>query len=458
MVKNISSEPATHVRPRKYIVASLIGNSLEWYDFFLYATASAVVFGTLFFPEGTDPLLGTLGAFAGFAVGFAARPLGGVIFGHIGDKVSRKTSLVLTLIVMGLATTSMGLLPTFPQIGFAAPILLIVLRIVQGIAAGGEWGGAVLLISENSGNRRRGLLSAFSQGGICLGFVLSSLVFFLVQLLPEPQFMSWGWRIPFLLSLVLLVVGIWIRTHLPETKEFAQAADAGEQRKIPALTALKNHPKEILVAMGLRIAENGGSYIFLSFSVVYGVHVGVDRGLLLLAVAISMAFSFFTYLLFGHLSDLYGRRWIYATGAVAMAAMAFPFFWMIDSNSSPIVVLAFLIANGVCHGAMIGTQPSFFHDLFPASVRYSGMSIAHEVAAVFAGGLAPMIATALLMRFNSSTPIALYLIGMCLITLIAVVASRYLGQRKEDAEISASDDAEESRPSPVAVTRASTTA
>lgn len=415
------------VRPRKYIVASLIGNSLEWYDFFLYAVASSVVFGVIFFPEGTDPLLGTLGAFAGFAVGFAARPLGGIIFGHIGDKVSRKTALVLTLIVMGLATAGMGLLPTYNQIGLAAPLLLVVLRIIQGIAAGGEWGGAVLLISENSASQRRGFLSAFSQGGISIGFVLSSLVFFLVQLMPQQHFMAWGWRIPFLISLILLFVGIWIRTNLPdEDRPAAEPETQNTYQKLPMLQAIRTYPKEILTAMGLRVAENGGSYIFLSFSVVYGVHVGVDQGLLLLGVAISMTFSFFTYLFFGHMSDLLGRRKVYGAGSIMMALMAFPFFWMIDSQSPFIIIAAFMIANGICHGAMIGTQPSFFHELFPAEIRYSAMSIAHEIAAVFAGGLAPMIATALLMRFESSTPVALYLIGLCAITFIAVLASKRL--------------------------------
>jgi MHS family shikimate/dehydroshikimate transporter-like MFS transporter len=429
--------PAGSAGSRRYIVASLIGNSLEWYDFFLYATASAVVFGPLFFPANTDPLVGTMGAFAGFAVGFAARPLGGIIFGHIGDRVSRKTSLVLTLALMGLSTALMGVLPTYAQVGLLAPALLIGLRILQGIAAGGEWSGGVLLISENSGTKRRGLLSAFSQGGVCLGFVLSSLVFYVVQLLPEPQFMTWGWRIPFLLSVVLLVVGAYIRTRLPESSEFTEAAKEGTRHRVPALAALRSHPREILVAMGLRFAENGGSYIFLSFSIVYGVHVGVDKGLLLMAVAVSMVFSFGTYLVFGHLSDRFGRRRIYAGGAVAMMAMAFPFFWMIDANTPAVVILAFMIANGLCHGAMIGTQPAFFHELFAPEVRYSAMSIAHELAAVFAGGLAPLIATALLLRFDSSLPVSLYLIGMCLITLIAVASSRRIGRTPKPEAVEA---------------------
>lgn len=409
---------------RRYVVASLVGNALEWYDFFLYATASAVVFGRLFFPSDVDPLVGTMAAFAGFAVGFAARPLGGIIFGHIGDRLGRKRALVMTLSIMGISTALMGLLPTYAQVGLWAPALLILLRVIQGIAAGGEWGGGVLLISENSSATRRGMLSAFSQGGISLGFVLSSLVFFLVQLMPDTQFLAWGWRVPFLLSVVLLAVGAYIRFRLPESKEFT-AASHSKQHRLPVLAAIKTHPREILVAMGLRVAENGGSYIFLSFSIAYGVHVGVDKGLLLMAVAVSMLVSFGTYIFFGHLSDRIGRRPVYALGAVGMGAMAFPFFSMIDSNTPAIVILAFLLGNGLCHGAMIGTQPAFFHELFSAEVRYSAMAIAHELAAVFAGGFAPLIATALLLQYGSSIPVSLYVIGLVLVTLIALVFSRH---------------------------------
>ncbi|MGO4250048.1 MFS transporter [Paenarthrobacter sp. RAF54_2] len=419
---------------RRYVVASLVGNALEWYDFFLYATASAVVFGRLFFPSNVDPLVGTMAAFAGFAVGFAARPLGGIIFGHIGDRLGRKRALVMTLSIMGISTALMGLLPTYAQVGLWAPALLILLRVIQGIAAGGEWGGGVLLISENSSTTRRGMLSAFSQGGISLGFVLSSLVFFVVQLMPDAQFLAWGWRVPFLLSVVLLAVGAYIRFRLPESKEFT-AASHSKQHRLPVLAAIKTHPREILVAMGLRVAENGGSYIFLSFSIAYGVHVGVDKGLLLMAVAVSMLVSFGTYIFFGHLSDRIGRRPVYALGAVGMGAMAFPFFSMIDSNTPAIVILAFLLGNGLCHGAMIGTQPAFFHELFSAEVRYSAMAIAHELAAVFAGGFAPLIATALLLQYGSSIPVSLYVIGLVLVTLIALGFSRHgiKADQKEEA-------------------------
>ncbi|NKX55585.1 MHS family MFS transporter [Arthrobacter sp. E918] len=414
---------------RRYVIASLVGNSLEWYDFFLYATAAAVVFGQLFFPADTDPLVGTLGAFAGFAVGFAARPLGGIFFGHIGDRVGRKSALVLTLSIMGIATFLMGVLPTYEQVGILAPVMLIVLRILQGIAAGGEWGGGVLLISENASDKRRGFFSAFSQGGVTLGFVLASAAFFLVQMLPEEQFMTWGWRLPFLFSVVLFGVGMYIRFRLPESNEFEETKKSQARPRVPVLAAIKSHPKEILVAMGLRVAENGGSYLIASFSIVYGVHVGVDRSILLLGVALSMLFSFGTILFFGHLSDRIGRRKVYAFGAAALALMAFPFFAILDTGTPALIILAYFIGNGICHAAMIGAQPAFFHELFTPEIRYSGIAVGHELAAVFAGGLAPLIATALLINYNSSTPIAIYMIILAAITLTTLALSAKVGPR-----------------------------
>lgn len=422
--KNLSHKPPGI---KKFIVASLMGNALEWYDFFLYATAAAIVFGELFFPPNVDPLVGTLGAFAGFAVGFAARPIGGIIFGHIGDLISRKTALVITLTVMGATTFLMGVLPTYERVGILAPILLVLLRILQGIAAGGEWGGGVLIISENSSTERRGLYSAFSQGGVTLGFVLSSGAFYLVQLLPDEQFFAWGWRLPFLMSVLLFGVGMYIRFRLPEAEEFTKAKKENKPRSIPVLRAIRTHPKEILVAMGLRVAENGGSYLILSFSLVYGVHVGVDRGILLLGVTFSTLFAFGSIIFFGHLSDKIGRRKVYGFGALSLAAMAFPFFSLLDSDSTPLIILAYFIGNGVCHAAMIGSQPAFFHELFSPEIRYSGMALGHELAAVFAGGLAPFIATALLLNFGTSTPVSLYAIGLAVITLIALLCSRKMG-------------------------------
>lgn len=435
MSKPTQTRPSTGGTSR-YVIASLVGNSLEWYDFFLYATAASIVFGHLFFPAGTDPLVSTMGAFAGFAVGFVARPLGGLIFGHIGDRVSRKTSLVLTLSIMGGATFFMGLLPTYAQVGLWAPALLIALRVLQGVAAGGEWGGGVLLISENTSGERRGFLSAFSQSGVSLGFVLSAGAFYLVQLLPNDQFMAWGWRLPFLLSSLIFGVGMYIRFKLPENKEFSELQKEGKQARLPILDAIKTHPTEILVGAGLRMAENGGSYLILSFSLVYGVHIGLDSGMLLIGVMLSMVFALAMTLFFGHLSDKIGRRKVYAFGASALALMAFPFFALLDSSTPVLIVLAYFIGNGVCHAAMIGTQPSFFHELFSAEVRYSGMAVAHEVASIFAGGLAPLIATALLYRFDSSVPVSLYAILLAAITLTAVAFSGKVGDRKLQPAVS----------------------
>ena len=268
------------------------------------------------------------------------------------------------------------------------------------------------------------MLAAFSQSGVSLGFVTSALAFYAVKQLPEEQFLTWGWRLPFLFSIVLLFVGIYIRKGLPdETVDEAESASSDNER-IPMIEAFRRFPGQMLTAMGMRIAENGGSYIFMTFSVVYGKHVGVDDSLILLILAITMTLCFFSFVFFGHLSDVLGRRRVYAFGAIGMMIVAAPFFSLLETGSMPLMLLGFVLALGVCHGAMIGTQPSLFHELFPAEVRYSAISIAHEVASVFAGGIAPLIATALLLKFDSPLPIVIYLIGMCLITLVSVVASR----------------------------------
>ncbi|SAK87297.1 MFS transporter [Caballeronia fortuita] len=422
-----TAEVAGHVDQkslRRIVMASVAGNALEWYDFFLYSTAAALVFGELFFPKGTDPLIGTLGAFAGFAVGFAARPLGGVIFGHIGDRFGRKGALVWTLSIMGGATFLIGVLPTYAHVGMWAPALLMALRILQGVAAGGEWGGGVLMISESAPPEKRGFYASLSQIGVGGGFVLSAVVFFIVQMLPKDAFMSWGWRIPFLLSILIFGVGVYIRSKLPESAEFASTQAAGKKAHMPVLDVIRKHPREILLAMGLRVAENGGSYIMLAFALAYGKFIGVSSQVMLAGVIVSMSIELFAMLLWGRLSDRVGRKPVYLIGALGLVAIAFPFFWLIDTKVPALIWLAFLLGNAICHGAMVGTQPSLMGELFSTEVRYSGMALGHEVASVFAGGLAPMLATALLAHYHAAWPVALMMMGMGLITVIALVFTR----------------------------------
>lgn len=409
---------------RRIIAASVAGTVLEWYDFFLYGTASALVFGKLFFPIGGDPLLGTLAAFAGLAVGFAARPIGGVLFGHYGDKYGRKNALVVTLILMGAATFLIGLLPTYDSIGILAPIALVALRIVQGIAAGGEWGGGVLIISENAEPRRRGMLSAWSQTGVGGGFILSAFAFYLVQLLPEDDIADWGWRLPFLASAVIFVLGMYIRRRVPDTDDFAARAKEAAPDHLPIMQVLKTHPREILIATGLRVAENGGVYIFLTFALTYAQFVGVPAQTVLLAIMGAMAVELFAMVGFGALSDRIGRRPVYFIGAAGMFVLAFPFFALIDTREPSLIFLALLLGNAICHGAMVGTQPAFFTELFSVEVRYSGLGIGHELANIFAGGLAPLIATALLATYQAAWPIAIYMMIMAAITIVALLFAR----------------------------------
>lgn len=425
-----SSQPVDAKALRRIVIASVAGNALEWYDFFLYGTAAALVFGELFFPPGSDPLVGTLAAFAGFAVGFAARPFGGILFGHIGDRYGRKGALVWTLSIMGVATFLIGLLPTYAQIGLWAPALLVLLRLLQGIASGGEWGGGVLMISESAPPEKRGYYASWSQLGVGGGFVLSSVAFFAVQALPKADFMSWGWRLPFLASILIFGVGVYIRSTLPESTEFAKAAAAGRKAHLPVLEVIRKHPREILMAMGLRVAENGGSYIFLAFALVYAKFIGISNQIVLAGVMASMCVELAAMLLWGKLSDRIGRKPVYMIGALGLMVAAFPFFWLLDTRTPEWIWLAFLLANPLCHGAMIGTQPSLMGELFSTEVRYSGMALGHELASVFAGGLAPLVATALLSRYQSATPVAWMLVGMGAITVISLLFTHETARRK----------------------------
>ena len=402
-------------RARRAAIGSIAGNALEWYDFFLFSAAAALVFNKLFFPAA-DPAVASLAALSVYAVGFVARPVGGLLFGHIGDRFGRKTSLIWTLSIMGVATFAMGLLPTYAQIGWWAPALLVILRLAQGLAAGGEWGGGVLMITENAPAHRRGFFGAWSQAGVGLGFVVSSLAFFLVRQLPDTDFYSWGWRLPFLGSVVIFIAGVFIRKRVAET---ALPVGDSAHAALPIVTLLRSYPRTLLLGIGARLGENGGSQMLITFSLVYGASVGAATDVMLVGIMLGMIADSAMMPVFGAISDRLGRRPVYMAGLVAMALFAYPFLHMLESGSTSLIILAFVIGNGICHAAMIGVQPALYSEMFEGEVRYSGLAFVHEVAAVIVG-MVPLLSAALFARYGSPVPVALYLGALCLISFISV--------------------------------------
>ncbi len=417
----------------KVAFASFVGTTIEWYDFFLYGTAAALVFNRLFFPN-FDPLVGTLAAFGTYAVGFVARPLGGIVFGHYGDKIGRKTMLFLTLLIMGIASFLIGLLPTYESIGVWAPILLLLMRILQGFGVGGEWGGAVLMAVEHAPPGRRGFYGSWPQLGVPAGLVLGNLIFSIFSTQPEEQFLAWGWRVPFLLSIVLVAVGLFIRLQVAEPPAFARVKETGTEAKTPILDAIREHPREVLVAMGARFAENGIFYIYTVFVLAYATQqLQVPQATILTGVLIAAVFELFAMLASGALSDRVGRRPVYLFGAAWSAVFAIPFFLLINTRETGLIWLA-VIGLALGHSAMYGPQASFFSELFGTRVRYSGASLGYQLASVLAGGLSPIIATALLAQYRSFMPIALYMIGMAVITLVAVFVATETMRHDIEAE------------------------
>ncbi|MBV2352908.1 MHS family MFS transporter [Streptomyces sp. J2-1] len=424
------ASPTTAPPPRnnlpRIVAASLIGTTIEWYDFFLYGSAAALVFNKLFFPD-SDPLVGTLLSFLTYAVGFAARPLGALVFGHYGDRLGRKKLLVLSLLLMGGATFAIGLLPTHATVGTAAPVLLTILRLVQGFALGGEWGGAVLLVSEHGDARRRGFWASWPQTGAPAGQLLATGVLsLLTAVLSDSAFGTWGWRIPFLLSGLLVMVGLWIRLSVDESPVFkealarAESRRAAEPEKPPLVAVLRDHWRDVLVAMGARMAENISYYVITAFILVYATtSAGVSKQSALNSVLIASAVHFAVIPAWGALSDRIGRRPVYLFGAVGIGLWIFPFFSLIDTGSFGYLVLAVTVGL-VLHGAMYAPQAAFFAEMFATRMRYSGASIGAQFSSVAAGAPAPLIATALLADYGSATPIALYVIGAVVLTLIAV--------------------------------------
>lgn len=405
---------------RRVVLASFIGTTIEWYDFFLYGTAAALVFNQLFFPT-LDPFAGTMASFATYAIGFFARPVGGVVFGHFGDRMGRKSMLVTTLMLMGMATFLIGVLPTYQQVGIAAPALLVLLRFVQGFGVGGEWGGAVLMVVEHGHQGRRGLNASWVQAGVPAGLLLANSVFMLFSLLPNEQFLSWGWRVPFLLGIALLGVGLFIRLQIYESPLFAKVRDEKRQAAVPLFDVLKRYPRNVLLAMGARMAENSSFYVFSVFVLTYGTqNLHMARSTLLNCVLVASIVQLLALPVFGLLSDFVGRRPVYIAGAISLAAFAFPYFWLIDTGNPVCVALATIVSL-VIISAMYGPQAAFFSELFGTDVRYTGASIGYQLASPLAGGLAPLISMSLLESAGGrSWPVAVYLIVVSAITLVSV--------------------------------------
>jgi metabolite-proton symporter len=410
--------PSTAGSVRLVALASLVGTTIEWYDFFLYGTAAALVFNRLYFPS-FDPLAGTLAAFGTYSVGFLARPIGGVIIGHYGDRIGRKSMLILTLIIMGVATFGIGLLPTYAQLGPWAAAALVLLRLAQGFGVGGEWGGAVLMAVEHAPAGRRGFYGSWPQIGVPAGLLLSTAAFAVCSRLPEAQFLAWGWRVPFLMSILLVAFGLIVRARIPESPAFARLQRERAEARRPIVEVLRTHPKAVLLAMGARLAENGAFYIYTVFVLVYGTQkVGLPRQTVLTGILIAAGCLLPAIPLCGALSDRLGRRPVYLFGACFTALFAYPLFRLLDTGVPSLVWVALVVAMVFAHAPMYGPQAAFLSELFGTRVRYSGASLGAQLSSVIGGGLSPFIATALLPYGRGA--LAGYIIAMALVTVVAV--------------------------------------
>jgi metabolite-proton symporter len=410
---------------RRVIVASLIGTTIEWYDFFLYGTAAALVFNKLFFPK-SDPLTGAMLAFATYALGFVARPIGGLVFGHFGDRIGRKRLLMLSLMLMGVSSTLIGVLPTYAQAGAAAPLLLTLLRLVQGFAVGGEWGGAVLMAGEFGDAKRRGTWAGWPQVGVPAGNLLAAGVLAVMTGLQNSHdFLAWGWRVPFLLSAVLVAIGWWVRSQIGESPAFQSAVIQSARREnAPALEAIRARPGGIAIGAGLKFGENVSYYLITAVSITYATDVAhVSRAAALNALLVGAAAECVAMPLFSALSDRIGRRAVYAIGAGGMGLWMFGFFNLLAAGTT-LPVMAAIVVGLVLHGAMYGPQAAFISELFPTRFRYSGVSIAYQLTSVFAGSLAPIIALWLLKRTGSTLPISIYAAAACAISLFAALRAK----------------------------------
>ncbi|MGH3611540.1 MAG: MFS transporter [Pseudonocardia sp.] len=419
------SDATTDARQlRRVAAASAIGTTIEWYDYFIYSTAAALIFGSQFF-SALSPVSGTLAAFATLGAGFLARPVGGVLWGHFGDRIGRKAMLVGSLVLMGVATVGIGLLPTYEQIGIWAPVLLVALRLLQGLSAGGEWGGAALMAVEHAPPGRRGLYGSFSQIGVPAGLILAQLAFFAVgNALTAEQFADWGWRLPFLFSILLVGVGLVIRLRVEESPVFRTLASQAARSSRPIVDVFRERPRELLLASGSFIANTAVGYVFLAYLLSYGTTVlGLGRNLMLVVVIIGSVTWLVSIVVSAAWSDGVGRKPIYLVGSVLLVAWAAPFFLLVDTRDPALLVLAVVVLT-IGLGASYGPQAALFAEMFEAQYRYSGVSFSYAVGAVLGGGFAPLIATALYTATGTSLSVSAYMIVVGLVSLAAVAAIR----------------------------------
>jgi metabolite-proton symporter len=409
---------------RRVLIASLVGSAIEWFDFFLYGSVTAIVFNRLFFPAA-NPLVSLMLAYLSFALPFFIRPLGGIVFSHIGDRIGRKRTLVLTLSLMGGGTTLMGFLPTYAMIGVAAPCMLILLRLIQGIGLGGEWGGAVLLAFEYAPPERRGLFGSIPQAGVTIGMLFSTMFIGLASLLPDDQFLSWGWRVPFILSAGLVALGLWIRNGIDETPQFKKLQSEGEVARFPVGELLRNYRREVLTAVLVKFGETGSFYMFAVFLVSYATtNLGYSRPTALTAIAAGALIATFTIPLCGLLSDRIGRRPVFLAGSVGLIAFSAPYFWLLSQRSTVCILIASIIAIGLIWPLVTATLSSLLAEMFQPRVRYSGISFGYQIGGALVGGTAPLVGTLLLAHDHGRWRwIACYIASISLISSIAVLQS-----------------------------------